>query len=189
MVVLLIMNKTWADKFKRTLIRAHTIIFLILLLDIFIVNLKGVLLDRLLLVSFLLTASVTFTLYRRTLRTWQKIYFGFFLVYPILAASTFLVDRIFFVIVASPLLATLTIPETKFSSKEYEVREIVGALAPIQIALIKKGILTERHLGITNDEAIIYKDITSLKIISITKDTTFAIVSSNDKHYKVAFHR
>jgi len=188
-VVLLFVNTTWADKYKKSLIKAHVILFLILLLDIFVVNLKGVWLDRLLVVAFLLTASMTFALYRRTLRTWQKIYFGFFLVYPFFAASTFLIDRIFFVLVASPLLVTLTVPETRFSTKDYEVREIVGALAPVQLALIEKGLVTERNLGMTNDEEVTYKDITGLNIISVTKDTTFAIITSGGKNYKVAFHR
>jgi hypothetical protein len=172
-----------------SLIKSHIIFFSILLLDIFIVNLKGVWLDRLLVVAFLLTASMTFALYRQTLRTWQKIYFGFFLLYPIVAAATFLMDRIMFVLVASPLLVTLTVPDTKFSSREYEVREIVGALAPVQLALIKKGLITESYLGITNDEEVTYKDITDLKIIRETKDTTFAIVTSGNKNYKVEFHR
>lgn len=94
-----------------------------------------------------------------------------------------------FVVVASPLLVTLTVPETKFSTKDYEVREIVGALAPVRLALMKKGLLTERYLGITNDEQVTYKDITGLNILSVTKDTTFAILISGDKSYKVAFHR
>lgn len=188
-VSLFFVKQNRVDKYKMSLIKAHVIFFLILLLDIFIVNLKGVWLDRLLVVVFLLTASMTFALYRQTLRTWQKIYFGFFLLYPIVAAATFLMDRIMFVIVASPLLVTLTVPDTKFSNREYEVREIVGALAPVQLALIKKGLITERYLGITNDEEVTYKDITDLKIISETKDTTFAIVTSGNKNYKVAFHR
>ena len=188
-VVLLFVNTTWADKYKKSLIKAHVILFLILLLDIFIANLKGVWLDRLLVVAFLLTASMTFALYRRTLRSWQKIYFGFFLVYPIFAVSTFLMDRIFFVLVASPLLVTLTVPETKFSTNDYEVREIVGALAPVQFALMKKGLLTEQYVGITNDGEVTNKDITGLDIISVTKDTTFANIISGNKTYKVAFHR
>ncbi|MFT3704370.1 MAG: hypothetical protein QM802_18520 [Agriterribacter sp.] len=176
-------------KYKKSLIKTHVILLFILLLDIFVVNLKGVWLDRLLVVAFMLTASMTFAHYRRTLRTWQKIYFGFFLFYPIFAAATFLIDRIMFIVVASPVLVTLTVPETKFSSKDYEVREIVGALAPVQLTLIKKGLLTERYLGITNDEDITYKDITGLTIISVTEDTTFAILTSGDKNYKVAFHK
>jgi len=188
-VVLFFVKQSWADKYKKLLIKAHVILLLILLLDIFVINLKGVCLDRLFVVSFLLTASMIFALYRRTLRTWQKIYFGFFLLYPIVAATTFLIDRIMFVVVASPLLVALTVPETKFSNKDFEVREIVGALAPVQLALIKKGLVTERYLGITNAEEVTYGDITGLNILSETKDTTFAIVTSDDKNYKVAFYK
>jgi hypothetical protein len=188
-VVIFFCKLNFVDKYKKPLIKAHVILFLILLIDIFIVNLRGVWLDRLLVVAFLLTASMTFALYRRTLKTWQKIYFGFYLVYPIFAASTFLMDRIFFVLVASPLLVTLTVPETKFTTKDYEVREIVGALAPVQFALMKKGLVTERYLGITNDPEITHKEITGLSIISVTNDTTFANLTSGDKTYKIAFHR
>ena len=188
-VVLFFVKQNWVDKYKKLLIKAHVILLLILLLDIFIVNIKGVWFDRLFVIAFLLTASMTFALYRRTLRTWQKIYFGFFLFYPIVAAATFLVDRIMFVLVASPLLVTLTVPQTKFSSKDYEVREIVGALAPVQLTLVKKGLVTEHYLGIINAEEVNYGDITGLNILSETKDTTFAIVTSADKNYKVAFHK
>lgn len=188
-VVLFFVKQNWVDKYKKLLIKAHVILLLILLLDIFVVNIKGVWLDRLFVIAFLLTASITFALYRRTLRTWQKIYFGFFLFYPIVAAATFLVDRIMFVLVASPLLVTLTVPQTKFSSKDYEVREIVGALAPVQLTLVKKGLVTEHYLGIINAEEMNYGDITGLNILSETKDTTFAIVTSADKNYKVSFHK
>jgi len=188
-VVLFFVKQNWVDKYKKLLIKAHVILLLILLLDIFVVNIKGVWLDRLFVIAFLLTASMTFALYRRTLRTWQKIYFGFFLFYPIVAAATFLVDRIMFVLVASPLLVTLTVPQTKFSSKDYEVREIVGALAPVQLTLVKKGLVTEHYLGIINAEEVNYGDITGLNILSETQDTTFAIVTSADKNYKVAFHK
>jgi hypothetical protein len=108
-VVLIFIKKEMLDKYKKGIITAHVILFFLLLIDIFIINLKGVWLDRLLVVAFLLTASVTFALYRRALRTWQKFYFGFFLYYPIAAAATFLIDRIMFVVVASPLLVTLTV--------------------------------------------------------------------------------
>jgi hypothetical protein len=188
-VVLFFVKQNWVDKYKKLLIKAHVILLLILLLDIFVVNIKGVWLDRLFVIAFLLTASMTFALYRRTLRTWQKIYFGFFLFYPIVAAATFLVDRIMFVLVASPLLVALTVPETKFSSKDYEVREIVGALAPVQVTLVKKGLVTERYLGILNSGEVNYGDITGLNILDETKDTTFAILTSGDKNYKVAFHK
>jgi hypothetical protein len=188
-IVVLFIRSDSADKFKKPLITAHLILLLLLLVDIFIINLRGVWLDRILVVVFLLTASLTFALYRRTLRNWQKVYFGFFLIYPIAAAVTFLIDRIMFVIVASPLLVTLTVPETKLSTDKYELREIVGAMAPVQLALVEKGLITEKYLGASNDEQITYKDITGLDIIRKAGDTTFALVKSGDKNYEISFHK
>ena len=188
-VILLFIKGDFSDKYKRTLIITHLVLLSFILLDIFVFNLKGVLLDRLIVIVFLLTASMTFALYKQTLNLWQKLYFGFFLFYPIIAATTFFIDRIMFVIVASPLLVTLTVPETKFSSKEYDLREIVGAMAPVQLGLVKKGLITEKHLGVSNDERITYKDITDLTIIRITGDTTIALVKVADKSYEIAFQR
>lgn len=188
-VILIFIKSNWSDKYKRTLVVTHLVFLLFLVLDIFVFNLRGVLLDRLIVVAFLLTASTIFALYRQTLKFWQKLYFGFFLFYPIVAATTFLIDRIVFVVIASPLLVTLTIPETKFSSKEYDLREMVGAMSPVQIDLVKKGLITERHLGISNDEQITSKDITGLTIIRITGDTTIASVKILDKTYEIAFHK
>jgi hypothetical protein len=163
------------------------ILLLLLLGDIFIINLKGVWLDRLIVVAFLLSASATFALYRKTLRLWQKIYFGFFVFYPAIAATTFLMDRIMFVVVASPLLISLTIPETRYSDKDYEVREQVGLIAPMRLQLIKKGLITESVLGICRDEDIVFLDISSVHITRQTKDSTNAIITSNDKTYQATF--
>lgn len=94
-----------------------------------------------------------------------------------------------FVVVASPLLVSLTVPETKISTDKYELREIVGAMAPAQIALVEKGFITEKYLGISNDEQITYKDITALDIIRKAGDTTFALVRTSDRNYEIAFHK
>ena len=188
-VVLFFIKKDLLDKYKKGITTAHVILFFLLLIDIFIINLKGVWLDRLLVVAFLLTAAVTFALYRRTLSTWQKFYFGFFLFYPVAAATTFLIDRIIFVVVASPLLVALTVPETKLSTGKYELREIVGAMVPVQPALIEKGLITEKYLGASNDERITYKNITGLNIIRKAGDTTFALVKSSEMNYEITFHK
>lgn len=111
-VVLIFFRLNWGEKFKHILIKTHLILWLILLLNLFVADLKGVLLERILVIAFLLTASMTFSFYWRTLRTWQKVYFGVFLFYPIIAAATFLIDRIMFVVVASPLLVAFTLPTT-----------------------------------------------------------------------------
>ena len=188
-VVLFFIKKDWSDKYKKGIIAAHLILFLFLLIDIFVINLRGVWLDRFLVLTFLLTASLTFSIYRRTLRTWQKVYFGFFLFYPIAAAATFLIDRIMFFIVASPLLITLTVPEKKFSTDKYELRDIGGGMAPVQLALMEKGLITEKYLGASNDEEIMFKHITGLDIIRKAGETTFALVKSGDTNYKISFHK
>lgn len=94
-----------------------------------------------------------------------------------------------FIVVASPLLVTLTVPETKLSTDKYELREIVGAMAPVKLALIEKGLITEMYLGSCNDERIIYKDIKGLDIIRKAGDTTFALVRSGDTSYEITFHK
>jgi hypothetical protein len=92
-----------------------------------------------------------------------------------------------FVIVASPLLTTLTIPETRFSDDIYEVREQFGIIAPVRLQLIKKGFITETVLGNTNDEEVVYLDISSFKIINQTKDTTKAVITSKGKRVQATF--
>ncbi len=186
-VVLCFIKRDWPLNHAKILIRIHFSLLLVLLLDIFVINFKGVWVDRLLVIAFLLTASATFALYRRTLRTWQKIYFGFFVFYPALAASTFFMDRLMFVIVASPFIATLTIPETRFSDTNYEVRKQIGILAPPTLQLIKKGLITETLLGSTNDEGVISLDILSIEIIKQTTDTTKAVITSKGKKIQGTF--
>jgi hypothetical protein len=188
-VVVLFLRIDGAGKFKKSLITAHLILLLLLLVDIFIINFRGVWLDRILVVVFLLTASLTFALYRRTLLSWQKVYFGFFLFYPIAAAVIFIIDRIMFVIVAGPLLVTLTVPETKLSTGKYELREIVGAMVPVQIALVEKGLITEKYLGVSNNEKITYNNITGLEIVRKAGDATFVLVKSGGKYYEISFHK
>ncbi len=92
-----------------------------------------------------------------------------------------------FAIVASPFLATLTIPETKFSDNNYEIREQFGIIAPMRLQLIKKGFITETVLGNTNDEDIVYLYISSIKIINQTNDTTKAVITSKEKTVQATF--
>ncbi|TKK64046.1 hypothetical protein FC093_23400 [Ilyomonas limi] len=186
-VVIYFIKRDGTDKYKKSLISVHLILLLLLTVDIFLINLKGVWLDRLLIVAFLFTASLTFALYRKTLRLWQKLYFGFYVFYPAFAAATFLIDRIMFAIVASPLIVSLTIPEVRFSSKDYDVRVPVGIIVPMRLQLIKKGLITEKSLGICNDDDVVALDISSISIAKETKDSTNAIITSNDKTYQATF--
>lgn len=186
-VILCFIKCEWTNKYKKILINAHLILLLLVAGNSFLINLKGVWLERLIVVTFLLTASATFALNRKTLELWQKIYFGFFLFYPAIAATTFLIDRIMFVVAASPLLVFLIIPETRFSDKDYEVREQVGLIAPMRLQLIKKEFVTEKVLGTCSDEDVVHLDITSFDITSQTGDTTKAIITSQDKWFQATF--
>lgn len=186
-VILCFIKRDWTLKYRKFLVTAHLIFLLLLLADVFAINLRGVWYDRLIVVVFLLTASATFALYRKTLQLWQKIYFGFFLIYPFVAAMIFLIDRIMFLVVASPLLVSLTIPETRFSNKNYEIREQVGLMAPMRLQLIKKGFITETVIGTCNDGDIVRLNISSINITTQTRDTTKTIITSKDKKYQAAF--
>jgi hypothetical protein len=185
-IVLCFIRLDWTNRYKKMLIRTHLILLVLLTIDIFLINLRGVWLDRLLVVAFLLTASLTITLYRKTLRLWQKLYFGFFVLYPAFAALAFLMDRIFFAVVASPLIVSLIVPKTRFSDKVYELREPVGLLAPNQLQLIKKGFVMETSLGNSGEDAV-FLDISSIRITRETKDSTNTIITSNDKTFSATF--
>ncbi len=188
-LILFFIKKDWPEKYKKAIFQTHLISFICLLLDIFVISLRGAWSNKLIAITFLLTASLTFALYRRTLGSWQKVYFGFFLFYPIIAAATFVIDRIMFLVLAGPLLFSLYVPDVKFSSKDYELREFVGTIAPVQLQLIKKGLLTEEYIGASKNEDIILKKIKDLVIIRKSGDTTFALVKSVDKDYEVAFNK
>jgi hypothetical protein len=117
------------------------------------------------------------------------VYFGFFVFYPAFAAITFLMDRLFFTIVASPLIVSLTIPEVRFSNKDYEIRVPVGVIAPMRLQLIKKDFITEKSLGICNDEDVVTLDISNVSIVKEAKGSTNAIITSNDKTYQATFFK
>ena len=188
-VVLCFIKRDWTDKYKKILIRTHLILLVLLAVDLFLINLKGIWLDRLLVIAFLLTASLTFALFRKTLRLWQKLYFGFFVFYPAFAATTFLMDRLFFAIVASPIIVSLIVPEVRFSNKDYDVRVPVGVIVPMRLQLIKKGFITERSLGICNDDNVVMLDVSNISIVKETKDSTNATITSNDKTYPATFFK
>lgn len=189
LLVLLFTKKEWANTFKKTIATTHWILLAGIIVDVFVINLRGVLADRILAVAFLLTGMAVFSLYIKKLRLWEKLYFGLFLFYPIVIAITFLLDRILCFIIASPLLFSLIIPETKFSTRDFELREQGGGLEPIQIVLIKKGVLTEKNLGTSNDEELGKLHITNLIITQASKDSTAAIVTADHKDYTITFRK
>jgi hypothetical protein len=60
-------------------------------------------------------------------------------------------------------------------------------MAPLRRQLIKKGLLTETVIGTCNDGNIARENISSMTIISQTKDTTKAIITVKDKKYETTF--
>lgn len=188
-VVLCFLQIDPKSKYKKALVSAHLIFLVSLIADFLIFNLRGIWADRLILVAFLLTASTIFALFRKTLGTWQKLYFGLFLFYPAIAAITFLVDRIMFAVIASPLIISLAVPEIRFSNDQYELREDVGIIAPMRLKLVEKGVITEKVLGTSDEENVANLDITSLSIENQTGDTTKVEITSVDKKYQVTFTR
>lgn len=185
---LFFIGRTWPAKYRKSLIVVHLVSMVFVLVDIFIFNLRGVLVERIIFVLLLLSASLIFASYRKTLNIWQKLYFGFFLNYPLIAGVTYFIDKIMFMIVASPLIVALTIPATKFNWNPYELREASVGVSGPRITLVKKGLFTERHLGTSNDEYITSAEITGLSMLRVSGDTTVAAVQTKKGTYEISFY-
>ncbi len=57
----------------------------------------------------------------------------------------------------------------------------------MRLQLIKKGFITETVLGNTNDEDVVYLDITSIEITNQTNDTTTAVITTKEKSVQATF--
>jgi uncharacterized membrane protein len=180
-------NFRWEKATRKQLMTCHLALLTIVILDIFWINFIGVWLDRLIVIAFLLTGTAVFAFHRKTLRILHKIYFGFFVFYPLFLVIAFVMDRIFFAIMAGPLLVSLIVPNIVFSNKDYQIREPFGIIAGARLELIKRGIFTERAEGICNDEDIVYLEISSIQIMSKNEDTVMVLVQSKDKTFRAAF--
>jgi hypothetical protein len=141
----------------KRLIYGHIVLLLLLLIDLFLIitfksSFRSVWVDRLIVIGFLVTGVVIFVRYRKWLRWWGKVYFGFFLMYPLVAALSFLIDRIFFVLLTGPLVTTFLLPEIYFSDATYEIRKQGGMMASQKLILIKKDWFTETEVGRAEEE-------------------------------------
>ena len=179
-IVLFFVKKDWTIKYKKTLTYAHLTSLLILSVDILLItkfksSFRTIWADRVFAIGLLISGAMIFAFYRKTFKWWTKIYFGVFFFYPVIAALTFLGDRIFFILVASPLLATLISPSTYYSDYDYEIRTPIGMMAPNRLVLIKKNVLTETEIGMSDEETIEgnYK---MFNIIITNKDSTKIMV-------------
>ena len=176
-------------EYKRKFINVNLILLFLVVVDLSVFNFRGVLLDRIILISFLLTAAVIFALYRKTLKSWQKIYYGLFIFYPLLSPLTFFIDRIFCVFALSPFIVSLMLPETRYENQNYELRCPVGIMSGPKLQLIKKGIVTETLLGTCNNEDIVSLDISNIQVTSVTVDSTTAVIMAKDQKYQAVFYK
>lgn len=142
--------------FRRTLLIIHWASLLLLITDallaaVFKTSLRTSWADRIPALLFFTSAPLLFVLYRKQLSRAARIYWGVFFVYPFIAALLFIGEKIFFILVAMPLIITLVLPETIYNGPDYDVREVLTVMGPKQFVLIEKGILTEAEAGFCSD--------------------------------------
>lgn len=193
-IVLFFVKRDWTIKYKKWLTFGHITSLLILSVDIFLItklnsSFKTIWVDRIIAISFLISGAMTFALYSKTLKWWTKVYFGVFFIYPAIAALTFLIDRIFFVIVASPLIVTLLSPDIYYSDKDYDIRTVQGIMAPKQLTLIKKDLLTETEIGKCGEEYIENGNYKNFKIITQNNDSTTVSVDFDGQQTNLTFRK
>jgi hypothetical protein len=184
----------WTIKYKKWLTIGHLVSLLFLSVDFYLItkynsSFKTIWVDRLFAISFLLSGAMTFALYRKTLKWWTKIYFGVFFIYPAFAALTFLIDRTFFVIAASPLIVTLLSTEIYYTDKNYDIRTMQGLMAPSRLVLIEKGVLTEEEIGKSDEELIGNGNYKNFKLLISSKDSTIVSVDIDGQQTNLTFRR
>ena len=188
-IVLCFAENNWAHKFKKTGINIHLTLFIVFILDLSVFNFNGLWLDRIIVIAFLLSGSATFSLYRKSLQLWKKVYFGLFVFYPLIAPLVFFIDRIAFILAISPFLATLIVPETRYRSQDYEIRVPIGVMSGRRLQLIHRGFITETFLGNCNNQDVQPLEISGIEILSQNLDSTKAIILSKGKRIPTTFYR
>ncbi|HEY0670425.1 MAG TPA: hypothetical protein VGD22_19740 [Sphingobacteriaceae bacterium] len=170
-------RRDWPTRTKRNLIYIHVASLFILLADIaLIINLltsfRTVWSDRVVAIIFFISGALIFALYKKKLKSWAKLYFGIFFFYPLVVPFAFLIDRIFFVIVASPLIGILMSPEVYYSDKNYDIRTMQGLIAPNRLVLVEKSVFSEREIGKSDEETVGDGNYKMLKVIAKNQDST-----------------
>lgn len=145
-------KKEWQIKYRKWLLYSHVISLLLLILDLVLItklnsSFRTFWVDRFIALVFLVTGSLIFAMYARKMNMLANIYFGIYFFYPIIAAVTFLIDRIFFILVAGPIIISLVSPKIYYCDSEYDIRSAVGLIAPNEIILVKKSWIVESEIG------------------------------------------
>ena len=187
-LVLNFVKKDWPTTLRKVLVRGHIIfagltVIQVILLTTSRLTFRGVYFDRVIFWGLFITGGLFFALFKGQTRL-TKLYFGTYLLYPIIAATTFLIDRIMFVLFASPFLVSLILPETYYKDDKFEIRNNSGLMAPRQIVLIEKNWLTEKEIGKTE-----YGDskINKIEILNTTTDSINARLDYGQKTELVTF--
>jgi len=187
-IILNFIKRDWPTTFKKVLVIGHIIFAFLTVVQIILITtsgltFRGIYFDRIIFWGLFISGGLFFALFKgKTLLT--KIYFGTYLYYPIIAMTTFLIDRIMFVLFASPFLVSLILPETYYKDDKFEIRNNSGIMAPRQIILIEKGWLTEKEIGKTE-----YGDgeISGIEILSTTTDSINARLNYGHRTELVTF--
>jgi len=192
-VSLYFVKKEWNLRYKKWLLFGHFVALTILLADIYSMiyfssSLRTVWLDRIIALLFFSSGALTFVLYRKTIKPLTKIYFGLFFFYPLFAPLTFLIDRIFFALVASPLIVSLVTPTIFYTDSNYDIRGMHGLIAPNRLLLINKSIVTETEVG-KSDQETIDGNYTDLKVIISNRDSTVISVDIEGKQTNLTFRK
>jgi hypothetical protein len=174
-LVLTFVKRDWPTTLKKVLAGGHIAFALLTVIQVILLTtsgltFRGVYFDRIIFWGLFISGGLFFALFRgKTFLIW--IYFGTYLFYPIIAATTFLIDRIMFVLFASPFLVSIMLPETYYKDDKFEIRNNSGVMGPSQIILIEKNGLTEKEIGKT---AYDDGEINGIEILSTTTDSIIA---------------
>ena len=182
------------NKLKKWLTISHLILLIILLFDLFLLikyntSFKTIWVDRLIIIAFIISGALIFTLFRKSLNWMSKIYFGAFFIYPIFAALTFLIDRLLFILFAFPIVMTLICPDNYYSSSKYDIRTVEGIMGPKQVKLIKKDLITETEIGKSTELFVGNGNYKNFKILVQNNDSTTVSVDIDDKQTNLTFKK
>ncbi len=191
-MALFFFRKQVAVNYQKRLLFLHIVLLLILGVDSFLIttfniSFRTFWVDRLIAIGFLISGAALFALSSKTTQWWAKMYFGVFFFYPILTAFALLIDRIFFMIFASPLLVILASPDIYYSDKNYDIRTMSGMLAPKRVVLIEKSLLTERALGECNEESIGNGSYKNVELLQTNADSATISVDIKGKKTILTF--
>ena len=186
-----LVRKEWRKFLKRWTLVIHFAIWGLAVVDILLMwtndlSFRGVYADRIIVLGLILSGGLSYSLFKHSSIA-TRAYFGAFLYYPIVAAATFFVDRIFFVIISGPILMSLLIPEIFYSDWNFEIRQNTGLLVARRLTLVEKNWLVEKDIGHTEyldgEEA----GIKNIEVLNTTKDSVNVKIEYQEETKIVTF--